>query len=165
MAFDPSTIRRPDPSLLVYYFLVALPTLFAFPFVFIPLWVKYVTLQYKIDDEGVSMAWGFLFRREILLTYRRIQDIHVRRNIVHRWLGLSAVAIQTASARRVGGFSPRSSLRSKTTANRSSPLANTRCPDDVTRPKVAPGISIRSSPVRRSRSRSSESGRRVRLRT
>jgi putative membrane protein len=97
MSFDPSSIRRPDPSLLVYYFLVALPTLFAFPFVFIPLWVKYVTLQYKIDDEGVSMAWGFLFRREILLTYRRIQDIHVRRNIVHRWLGLSAVAIQTAS--------------------------------------------------------------------
>jgi putative membrane protein len=97
MSFDPTTIRRPDPSLLVYYFLVALPTLFAFPFVFIPLWVKYITLQYKIDDEGVSMAWGFLFRREILLTYRRIQDIHVRRNIVHRWLGLSAVAIQTAS--------------------------------------------------------------------
>jgi putative membrane protein len=97
MSFDPSTIRRPDPSLLIYYFIVALPTLFAFPFVFVPLLVKYITLQYKIDEEGVSMAWGFLFRREILLTYRRIQDIHVRRNIVHRWLGLSAVAIQTAS--------------------------------------------------------------------
>lgn len=97
MSFDPSAIRRPDPSLLTYYFVVSLPTLFGFPFVFIPLFVKYVTLQYKIDEDGVSMAWGFLFRREILLTYRRIQDIHVRRNIVHRWLGLSAVAIQTAS--------------------------------------------------------------------
>jgi len=43
------------------------------------------------------MAWGVLFRREILLTYRRIQDIHVRRNIVHRWLGLAAVSVQTAS--------------------------------------------------------------------
>jgi len=43
------------------------------------------------------MSWGFLFRREILLTYRRIQDIHVGRNILHRWLGLADVSIQTAS--------------------------------------------------------------------
>ena len=97
MSFDATAIRRPDSSLLIYYFLICLPTLIAFPFVFIPLLIKYNTLRYKIDGEGVSMAWGFLFRREILLTYRRIQDIHVRRNIVHRWLGLSSVAIQTAS--------------------------------------------------------------------
>jgi putative membrane protein len=38
-----------------------------------------------------------LFRREIFLTYRRIQDIHVTRNLFHRWLGLAAVAVQTAS--------------------------------------------------------------------
>jgi len=97
MSFDATAIRRPDSSLLIYYFIICLPTLIAFPFVFIPLLIKYNTLRYKIDEEGVSMAWGFLFRREILLTYRRIQDIHVRRNIVHRWLGLSSVAIQTAS--------------------------------------------------------------------
>jgi uncharacterized membrane protein YdbT with pleckstrin-like domain len=97
MSFDATAIRRPDSSLLIYYFIICLPTLVAFPFVFIPLLIKYNTLRYKIDEEGVSMAWGFLFRREILLTYRRIQDIHVRRNIVHRWLGLSSVAIQTAS--------------------------------------------------------------------
>jgi putative membrane protein len=38
-----------------------------------------------------------LFHRQIYLTYRRIQDIHVNRNIIHRWLGLAAVAIQTAA--------------------------------------------------------------------
>ena len=38
-----------------------------------------------------------LFRREIYLTYRRIQDIHVTRNIIHRWLGLASIAVQTAS--------------------------------------------------------------------
>ena len=53
--------------------------------------------RYRIDAEGVTMSWGYLFRREILLTYRRIQDIHVRRNLIHRWLGLAAVALQTAS--------------------------------------------------------------------
>jgi putative membrane protein len=43
------------------------------------------------------MSWGFLFRKEIYLTYRRIQDIHVTRNLFHRWLNLAAVSIQTAS--------------------------------------------------------------------
>lgn len=95
--FDARTITRPDRALLSYYVICSCFALIAFPFVFLPLWIKYVTLEYRIDDEGVSMAWGFLFRKQILLTYRRIQDIHVKRNIIHRWLGLADVAIQTAS--------------------------------------------------------------------
>jgi putative membrane protein len=43
------------------------------------------------------MSWGLLFRHEINLTYRRIQDIHLKRNIIERWMGLATVAIQTAS--------------------------------------------------------------------
>ena len=96
-AFDPSTITRPDPALLQYYIMVAAVTLIGFPFVILPLLFKYHTLQYKFDAKGVSMSWGVLFRREIYLTYRRIQDIHVTRNLFHRWLGLSQVAVQTAS--------------------------------------------------------------------
>jgi putative membrane protein len=43
------------------------------------------------------MQWGVLFRREIYLTYRRIQDIHLTRNIIQRWMGLATLAVQTAS--------------------------------------------------------------------
>ena len=43
------------------------------------------------------MAWGLLWRREVNLTYRRIQDIHVTRNLLHRWMGLATVEVQTAS--------------------------------------------------------------------
>jgi putative membrane protein len=43
------------------------------------------------------MGVGMLFKREVNLAYRRIQDIHVTRNIFHRWLGLADVAVQTAS--------------------------------------------------------------------
>jgi len=95
--FDPASITRPEPALLTYYLWVSLMTLVAFPFVFLPHYFKYKTLQYRFDDKGVSMSWGILFKREIYLTYRRIQDIHVTRNIFHRWLGLAAVAVQTAS--------------------------------------------------------------------
>jgi uncharacterized membrane protein YdbT with pleckstrin-like domain len=95
--FDPSTIRRPHPSLLTYYVLVSALTVVGFPFLIVPLLIRYATLRYTFDDEGVSMSWGILFRREIVLTYRRIQDIHVTRNVIERWMGLAKVAIQTAS--------------------------------------------------------------------
>ncbi len=96
-AGDPRAITRPDPALMTYYLIVSALTLIAFPFVLIPLWLKYRTLRYRFDDEGVSMAWGMLVRKEILLTYRRIQDIHVKRGIIQRRLGLADLAVQTAS--------------------------------------------------------------------
>lgn len=43
------------------------------------------------------MSWGLLFHKEVYLTYRRIQDIHVTRNIIERWIGLAKVPVQTAS--------------------------------------------------------------------
>jgi putative membrane protein len=94
---DPMSITRPDPALLNYYVVVSLLTVIGFPFVFLPLFFKYHTLKYRFDDNGVSMSWGILFRREIHLTYRRIQDIHLTRNVIQRWMGLATVGIQTAS--------------------------------------------------------------------
>jgi putative membrane protein len=59
-------------------------------------WFKYHTLRYRFDDEGIAMSWGILFRREMYLTYRRIQDIHVTRGIIQRWLGIATISVQTA---------------------------------------------------------------------
>jgi uncharacterized membrane protein YdbT with pleckstrin-like domain len=95
--FDPTAIERPAAALLKYYFLVALLSGPAFPIVFLPLLFKYETLRYRFDDSGVSMSWGLLFRRETYLTYRRIQDIHLTRNIIQRWMKLATVSVQTAS--------------------------------------------------------------------
>ena len=91
------SIERPHPNLMKMYFLQALATLFAFPVVIVPLYFRYHTLRYSFDAEGISAKWGILFRREVYLTYRRIQDIHVTRNLFERWLGIGKVAIQTAA--------------------------------------------------------------------
>ena len=100
-AFDPFSTERPSPVLMKYYVIGTLAaTLCILPITLIallPNWFKYQTLRYKFDDEGISMAWGRFFRREINLTYRRIQDIHVTRNLFQRWMGLASVAVQTAS--------------------------------------------------------------------
>lgn len=95
--FDARAIARPDPSLQTYYLICSLFMGPVFFIPYIPLYFKYITLRYKFDDEGVSMSWGILFRKEVVLTYRRIQDIHLTRNLIQRWMGLATVAIQTAS--------------------------------------------------------------------
>ena len=97
MPFDPTEIERPDSSLLKYYVVMALLSGPGVIVAFWPLFFKYETLKYRFDDDGMSMSWGVLFRHEIYLTYRRIQDIHLTRNILQRWLGLATVSIQTAS--------------------------------------------------------------------
>ena len=89
--------ERPHSSLWTYYLLTALIIPPLFPILVLPLYFRYHTLRYKFTNEGISMSWGILFRRETIINYARIQDIHLRSNLVERWLGLARVLIQTAS--------------------------------------------------------------------
>ena len=99
---DPATlpifqIERPNPKLMTYYVLTCLLTGPLFPFLILPAYFRYHTMRYRFDDEGVSMRWGILFRREVVLNFARIQDIHLSSNLIERWLGLARIQIQTAS--------------------------------------------------------------------
>ena len=90
-------LERPHPALWTYYVICSL---FTGPAVFVTLpylYFRYHTLRYRFDEEGIHMKVGILFRREVNLTYARIQDIHLRSNFIQRWLGLANVQIQTAS--------------------------------------------------------------------
>lgn len=90
-------IERPDPRLWTLYLLRGLLTGPALVIVLPILWFRYHTMRYRFDDQGVHMRWGLLFRREINLTYARIQDIHLRSGLLQRWLGLADLQIQTAA--------------------------------------------------------------------
>ncbi len=90
-------IERPDPKLWTYYILASFLAGPLFFVALVPLYFRFHTLHYRFDQEGISMGWGILFRREIHLTYSRIQDIHLVANFVERWLGLGRIQIQTAS--------------------------------------------------------------------
>ena len=90
-------IERPDAALFKYYVLVSLAFGPLFPIVIVPAYFRYHTMRYKFSEDGISMSWGILFRRQTIVNYARIQDIHLRSNIVERWLGLARILIQTAS--------------------------------------------------------------------
>ena len=88
---------RPHANLLLYYVATSLMLGPAFLVLLIPRYIRFRTLRYRIDREGVSVRWGALFRREITLNYARIQDLHLSSNVVERWLGLAKIRVQTAS--------------------------------------------------------------------
>ena len=91
------SIERPHRNLMKLYLLRCL-VVPPFSLVVLPfLYFRYHTLRYRFDEEGISMRWGILFRREVNLTYARIQDIHLASGILQRWLGLADIHIQTAS--------------------------------------------------------------------
>ena len=90
-------LERPHPDLLKYYLLSSLVIPPLFPVLATYLYFRYHTMRYKLTDEGISMSWGILFRRQVIINYARIQDIHIRSNMVERWLGLAKVLVQTAS--------------------------------------------------------------------
>lgn len=92
----PATLR-PHPNFLTYS---ALESLLLGPAFWVKLLYSYFrfrTLVYEVDEEGITMRWGILFRQEVSLTYARIQDIHLTSNVVERWLGLARIQVQTAS--------------------------------------------------------------------
>jgi len=90
-------IERPHPRLLWLYMIRAILTgpgiVIAMPLLFF----RYETMRFRFDAEGIHMRWGILFRREINLTYARIQDIHLTSGLIQRWFGLADIKIQTAS--------------------------------------------------------------------
>jgi uncharacterized membrane protein YdbT with pleckstrin-like domain len=90
-------LERPHPSLWTYYWIRAILTgpgiIATLPYLFF----RYRTLRYRFDNEGIHMRYGLLFRREVNLTYARIQDIHLKSGLLQRWLGLANVEVQTAS--------------------------------------------------------------------
>jgi uncharacterized membrane protein YdbT with pleckstrin-like domain len=90
-------LERPHPSLWTLYLIRAV---LSGPAIIITLplfFFRYRTLRYRFDEEGIHMRVGVLFRREVNLTYARIQDIHLQSGVIQRWLGLADIQIQTAA--------------------------------------------------------------------
>ncbi len=90
-------IERPHPRLLWLYMIRAVLTGPGLIVLMPLLFFRYETMRFQFDAEGIHMRWGILFRRQINLTYARIQDIHLTSGIIQRWMGLADVKIQTAS--------------------------------------------------------------------
>lgn len=61
----------------------------------------YLFYRYEITAEKIIIRWGILSRHERSVPFEKIQNIHIKRDILHRLLGLASVEIETAGAATV----------------------------------------------------------------
>lgn len=90
-------IERPHPNLLKQYIAQAFLAGPLSPLVCLLLYFRYHSMRYRFDEHGITKSYGVLLRREVHLTYSRIQDIHLSSGPIQRWLGLADLQVQTAS--------------------------------------------------------------------
>lgn len=68
--------------------------------------VRYFTLRYQLDGDDLVVKEGLLFRRVRSVPVRRIQNIDLVQNLLHRMFDVAVVNIETAS-----GDKPEATLR------------------------------------------------------
>ncbi len=69
------------------------------PVLSIPLFLLwYLSFEYCFTDTGILIRWGVLRRQERLVSYDRIQNVHIQRSVLHRLFGLAKIEIETAGA-------------------------------------------------------------------
>jgi putative membrane protein len=61
--------------------------------------VRYFTLRYRISGNDFIVTEGLLFRRVRSVPIRRIQNVDLVQNVLHRMFGVAEVRIETASGK------------------------------------------------------------------
>jgi putative membrane protein len=101
-----------------------------------------LVFRYRIDEDGLRIQSGLLFRQQRHVPYERIQNIDAVQNVVHRALGVVDVRLETAGGQEpeahlsvvsVGAFEE---LRAQVQAGRAavagSPAARSAAASDAT---------------------------------
>lgn len=68
--------------------------------------VYYQRFDYELTDDTLDISSGVLSRRQREIPIRRVQNVDISRNVVHRLLGIAQINLETA-----GGSSTEAALR------------------------------------------------------
>jgi putative membrane protein len=68
--------------------------------------VYYQRFEYELTDDTLDIASGVVSRRNREIPIRRVQNVDISRNVVHRLLGIARIDLETA-----GGSSTEASLK------------------------------------------------------
>lgn len=71
----------------------------------IPAVARYVTFRFTIDDRTLEIRSGWIMRQRRTIPLERIQNVNVKRNVLHRLLKVAVLDIETA-----GGMGSEASL-------------------------------------------------------
>ncbi len=64
-----------------------------------PAFMKYLTYRYTLEEEGIRIKYGFVFRKNIYIPYERIQTIQEKQWFFYIPFDVTQILIETASTK------------------------------------------------------------------
>ena len=63
----------------------------------IPAVIRYFTVRYELSDDSFTVTSGLLYRQKRTVPLERIQNVSLKRNLLHQLLGVTTLKVETAS--------------------------------------------------------------------
>ncbi len=63
----------------------------------IPAVLRYFTIRYELSDDSFTVTSGLLYRQKRTVPLERIQNVSLKRNLLHQVLGVTSLKVETAS--------------------------------------------------------------------
>lgn len=87
--------------IMVIYFEPTVGSLLAilfFGFILLIALLSFLNFHYSLNDEGLTIGYGIIFKKSITVPYDRIQNVNIEQSLIDRLLGLSRVSVETAGS-------------------------------------------------------------------
>jgi len=87
-------------------FLIAIIFIIVFILIFSEIYARmsYNRWLYEIENEGVKIEHGIIWKKYTSIPYERVQNVNIRRGVLARILGYSTLEIETAGASGFSGY-------------------------------------------------------------
>jgi uncharacterized protein len=78
-------------ALIFFWFLISIPVIIWIP-------AAFRVLEYGVDDEGVKMKGGVIWKKQVTVPYSKITNVDITQGPMQRYFNIGTVHVQTAGA-------------------------------------------------------------------
>ncbi len=78
-------------ALIFFWFLISIPVIIWIP-------AAFKVIEYCIDDEGVKMKGGVIWKKQVTVPYSKITNVDITQGPVQRHFNIGTIHVQTAGA-------------------------------------------------------------------
>ena len=83
------------------FFFITFLVIWLIAMILIPIWIPaaFRALEYTIDEDGVKMSGGVVWKKYVTVPYSKITNVDITRGPLQRYYKIGTIHIQTAGAR------------------------------------------------------------------
>ncbi len=82
------------------FFFIFFLAIWLIAMIIVPIWIPaaFRVLEYTIDDDGVKMSGGVVWKKHVTVPYSKITNVDITRGPLQRYYNIGTIHVQTAGA-------------------------------------------------------------------